>query len=163
MILGQTAGTAAALVAKSGTAVHDVDRAGLAGALLRANQILSSAQFPGGGPSPPPGGGRFVCGLERCLQPDHHEANPSYPNSSCGGECGPLRAREWLALKSAFRLDAARTTLTTIADTSFLKKSELISGSLPGLEKMKVTQGEVLKLSAKAVQMDTRYWLVVLA
>ena len=32
-----------------------------------------------------------------------------------------------------------------------------------GVEEQKVLHGQVLKLSAKAVEMDQRYWLVALA
>lgn len=133
MILGQTAGTAAALAAKSGVAVHDVDRAALARALLDADQILSSTQFPaggGGGKS----GGEYTCGLDRCYQPDKLRPHSSaYHNLSCAGRCGPLLAAEWLALRTAFQLDVAKTTLTTVVDQSFLKKSELASSTLPGV------------------------------
>ena len=42
---------------------------------------------------------------------------------------------------------------------SCLRRSSMVAG----VEEQKVLHGQVLKLSAKAVEMDQRYWLVALA
>ena len=46
MIMGHTAGVAAALAAQAGSAVQDVDRSALAGLLRADGQILSAKQLP---------------------------------------------------------------------------------------------------------------------
>ena len=88
---------------------------------------------------------------------------PRYANGSCDGKCGALRTTEWLALKSAFSVDASGKSMTVVADKTFLKKSELLSGSLPGLEKRAAAHGEMFKLVTRAAAIDGRYWLVDLA
>ena len=122
MTMGQTAGTAAALAAKVGVAVQDVDRAALTGKthdhcchlgcilpsvpamivrtgiLLAEGQILSAAQLPGGKPGHKvdPGGSKvgYVCAQDRCFQSVHAPV----ANSTCD-KCAPLKPAEWLALK----------------------------------------------------------------
>ena len=98
MTMGQTAGTAAALAAKAGVAVQDVDRAALTGILLAEGQILSAAQLPGGKPGHKvdPGGSKvgYVCAQDRCFQSVH----AAVANSTCD-KCAPLKPAEWLALK----------------------------------------------------------------
>ena len=164
MILGQTAGTAAAIVAQQRkqqprAAVQDVDRAALAGALLAAGQILSAAQFP---PRPPPSHG-YACGANRCFGTvTGSTLAPTYANdSSCAAACVPLAAREWLALKGHWRVDGA-SSMTAVKAT-YLKKSEEAASGLPAGLKKAVPIKTRLRLAKAAATADGAYWLATLA
>lgn len=93
MIMGHTAGVAAALSTRNGVAVQDVDRAALSATLLTQGQILSAQQLPGGSGGPTKAG--YVCAHDRCFQSLHAPAI----NSSCDTTCSSLKSDEWLALK----------------------------------------------------------------
>ena len=175
MILGQTAGTAAAIVAQQRkqqlrthqqqrqqpprAAVQDVDRAALAGALLVAGQILSAAQFP---PRPPPSHG-YACGAHRCFGTvTGSTLAPTYANdSSCAAACAPLAAGEWLALKAHWRVDGA-SSMTAVKAT-YLKKSEEAASGLPAGLKKAVPIKTRLRLAKAAATADGAYWLATLA
>jgi hypothetical protein len=165
MILGQTAGTAAALVAQQRAqqqqraAVHDVDRAALAGALLAAGQILSAAQFP---PRPPPSHG-YACGAGRCFGTvTGSTLAPTYANdSTCAAACVPLAAGEWLALKAHWRVDGASSM--TAVESTYLKKSEEPASGLPAELKKAVPIKTQLQLAKAAATADGAYWLATLA
>lgn len=159
MILGHAAGVVAALTVKAGAAVHvqDVSPAAVATVLLADGQLLS--------PTPP----AITYGCEnsdegkRCLigTGTSHHGN----STTCGGECTALQPREWLALKAHYyppKLDAniLRSRYSTV-----LKKSVLISGSLPDWAKQSVgVAGEnssiTLHLSRPPQPFNADYWLV---
>ena len=160
MTMGHTAGVAAALAAKAGVAVQDVDRAALAAILLAQRQILSAAQMPGGKPVAP-GKARYVCAQDRCFQSLHAPANSSGCDQTLpSGKCSKLKPAEWLALKQHWELKSG--AITSVQATA-LKKSELNSRELPPAEERRIVSGTVVKLTAAPKAVDDTYWLVVLA
>lgn len=163
MILGQTAGTAAAILTsadrsgggrrKDGSVfpvAHDVDRGALAAALLEDGQIVSAAQLP----KPP---STYTCAAEHCVQVEPGRA-PAFNGSSCDDRCPGLRASEWLALRVHWAMSEGGRSATALRDTS-LKKSELNSKVLPASQVQKVAEGSTFNLTVGALAVDADYFL----
>eukprot|EP01046_Picozoa_sp_COSAG06_P031594 COSAG06_NODE_3088_length_5874_cov_3.759391_3_plen_209_part_00 len=170
----------AALSAKHQLAVQDVPyESALRPRLIAAHQILSKedAPVPAPAPSQP-----FICveAWDRCIQvsgkdtPKGGWPNRTYSESSCGGACSSLAPSEWLANVGQFTrdftgddgadADAGPLQLVARKDT-WLKKSEMVSGSLRAPEKLKVRAGQRVELehggsaAAPPLQQEGNYWL----
>ena len=129
MILGHAAGVVAALTVKSGAAaaVQDATPSAVASLLLADGQLLSAAPAPPKAPSY--GCESSVEAGERCLL---FGSGPHKGNSTtCSGSCKPLQPHEWLALKAHYFPAAAGSSMLRSRQSTVLKKSLLISGSLP--------------------------------
>jgi len=93
--------------------------------------------------------------------------NPA--DATCAGKCTALAPHEWLALRQFFTPSgtAAAPSLTVKLPpqmtTTYLKKSEVNSKSLPASERLEVKNGAVLPLTATAADADEEYWLVALS
>ena len=99
-------------------------------------------------------------------------AHSCYNVSTCAGECPPLAAAEWLALEGAeggFALDMHQPTessLKSLSEKSFLKKSEERSSSLPAGKKQLVPAGsevQIKTVDGEKPPVANGYWLVTLA
>ena len=127
MILGHAAGAVASLAASAAGAgaaaanVHAVPLARLRARLLREHAKLDDAT-----PPPTPAVEYYGCKAQRCVP---LAAKAAHSDPRCGGECGPLAAGEWLALKQFFTVDAAASPPTLLCHTNlnltYLKKSEV--------------------------------------
>lgn len=159
MILGHAAGVVAALTVKAGAEAHvqDVSPTAVASVLLADGQLLS--------PTPP----TISYGCEnsdegkRCLigTGTSHHGN----STTCGGECTPMQPREWLALKAHYYPPKSDANILQSRYSTVLKKSVLISGSLPEWAKQSVgVAGEnssvILHLSCPPRPFNADYWLV---
>jgi hypothetical protein len=128
MIIGHSAGVVAALAveARSGgdaANVHTINRDSLHAQLLDEGQLMNQACQPAAAKS-------YGCKAQRCIP---LAAKAAHSDPRCGGECGPLAAGEWLALKQFFTVDAAASPPSLLCHTSlnldftYLKKSEVTS------------------------------------
>ena len=180
----ESAGILAALSAKHQLAVQDVPyESVLRPRLIAAHQLLSKEDAPVPAPAPAPSPQPFICvgTWDRCIQvsgkdtPKGGWPNRTYSESSCGGACSSLAPSEWLANVGQFTRDltgdngddddAGPLQLVALKDT-WLKKSEMVSGSLRAPEKLKVKAGQRVELEARGgsaaappLQQEGDYWL----
>lgn len=113
-------------------------------------------------PPHPPASQAFGCHAGRCIP----VASGGTANSTASCEwatgCVELLPSEWLADKAEFRMAADNRSLTCTQALTFLKKSELPSGTLPADEKRAVAVGATLQLAAPPKD-DGIYFLIALA
>lgn len=158
MILGEAAGLVAALSVKRGgnAAVQDIDTAA-----LRRELVADGAKLDPSPPGPPKPkcGGSFAghCTKGRCI-PSAQCSSKARP-ATCAAACKPLNPSEWLAIKGQFHVNATSVAVEASPST-WLKKSEVISGELPAAMKKQVHHGQTFPLSAPPVMLDALYWLV---
>jgi hypothetical protein len=163
MTMGHTAGVAAALAAKAGVAVQDVDKSALSAILLAEGQILSAAQMPECTPTKPSDTG-YVCAQDRCFQSLHAPTNSSgCDQAKPSDKCAKLKPTEWLVLKQHWKLNKSDISTITSVQITALKKSELNSRELPPTRVRRIASGTEVKLTAAPKAVDQEYWLVVLA
>lgn len=153
MILGHAAGVVAALSAKHGTPVQDVDVAEMHALLLADGALLNQTAQP---PKKKEMG--FRCLASTCFPAEKDKATSR--NSSCDGHCPPATTNQWLLLKAHWKVGAsAMSAAATAANGTWLKKSELLSRDLPPSEKRAVTHGTVEHFTRPLVPVDGDYWL----
>ena len=148
MVIGHSAGTAAALFAQNATAgraVQDVDPAALTAALLREGQILQP-------PAPAPLAWACEFGAQRCVGVGGSE--PGKPHlhrsSSCDGQCKALGPKEWLANAGLWR--KVNGSVLEAKSATWLKKSVAQSSDLPAPLKRHVRQGVRCELAEGSAQ-----------
>lgn len=140
MLIGHSAGTAAAIFASNRTAmktIQDIDADTLTAALQREGQVLHP-------PSPAPAGGGGAPGWGCELIGSHKSKTcvgvgpfePGKPNlhaaSNCSGACPSLAPNAWLALSDLWREVRSKAVGTLVAtEATFLKKSVAQSNTLP--------------------------------
>ena len=152
MVLGHSAGTAAAIFASNVTkskAIQDVDPAVLTAALRHEGQILDPPQTSklgwSCGYSPNP-----VCvgtGGTSTSAPSPHNT------STCDGECPALRSVDWLANAGYWDRVPGNNVLVAKQQT-YLKKSVAPSGALPASLVKEVAKGFRCTLQAGGREFD---------
>ena len=99
-------------------------------------------------PSPRPL--QYGCHVDRCMVVEQ-QGGGSSGDPSCGGDCTPLAATEWLAVSFLSKLSENNKTLTITLPkgqgTSFIKKGELSSSTMPASMSQRVTEGQVFTLT----------------
>eukprot|EP00040_Diaphanoeca_grandis_P016591 m.85814 g.85814 ORF g.85814 m.85814 type:complete len:696 (+) comp25901_c0_seq3:21-2108(+) len=156
MIIGHSAGVAAALAATGSGEIAKISLAELNAQLIADGQTLSS----GSGPNPSPPAFTYNCYANRCMLVQDASWNSTH-DSNCNGKCQALQTNEWLAYDPTFTI--TQTTVAAKSKDTFLKKSELHSGSGAPGDEMPVKAHQVLQLSSPPSVIDPDYQLVTLA
>ncbi len=95
-----------------------------------------SSSCHGISPSPAPASFGYGCTARRCVQMEHNGTANSSGTCEWSTGCVPLHANEWIAASFEWHLNG--TSLTCVHASTYLKKSQLASGSLPPDQKLAV-------------------------
>ena len=147
MVLGHSAGTAAALFVNNHTAgptrtIQDVDSDALTAALLREGQVLQPPHTP---PHTPKGSLAWVCEALGSAGPRCIAIGEPAPNShrlrNCSGECQGLAPNEWLANVGFWKEVQSTPPQLVSTRRTFLKKGVAESNLLPPTLVKEVPEG----------------------